>query len=379
MTEEQTPVTNGNGDEQNDVISRHKKRHQRGVKDELVPLRHIDLSACKTVNDVISAMSFTAFGGRTLGESADVLEQMFSDTKCFRVLTISGAMTVAKMGLIFADLIDRGFVNAVVCTGALMSHGFIESAGMQHVKDPGLSDEELYKLGYDRVYDTLESEANFDQAAEIFDNVLRAHDASVPLSSADIVFLLGKYVQDNILGRSMLKSAFVNNVPIFIPAFSDSELGLDFAAFNRRMKMEGKKELVFDPMKDLEAYTELVFNSECMGIFTIGGGVPRNWAQQVGPYLDLIRCRLLGRDHFSNSKKDPYIKKFKYAVRVCPEPTNLGGLSGCTYSEGVSWGKFVSPKKGGRFAEVPCDATIALPFIVKAVFERLDAKKELSS
>ena len=65
------------------------------------------------------------------------------------------------------------------------------------------------------------------------------------------------------------------------------------------------------------------------------------------------------------------IQRFTYGVRICPEPVQWGGLSGCTYSEGISWGKFVSPSEGGRFAEVPCDATIVWPLIVKAVQERL--------
>ncbi len=52
-----------------------------------------------------------------------------------------------------------------------------------------------------------------------------------------------------------------------------------------------------------------------------------------------------------------------------------GGLSGCTYSEGVSWGKFVPQSEGGRFSEVLCDATIAWPLLVRGMIERLGDKK----
>ena len=54
-------------------------------------------------------------------------------------------------------------------------------------------------------------------------------------------------------------------------------------------------------------------------------------------------------------------------MRICPEPTHWGGLSGCTYSEGVSWGKFVPPSEGGRFGEVFVDATVGLPIIRTSV------------
>jgi deoxyhypusine synthase len=153
-----------------------------------------------------------------------------------------------------------------------------------------------------------------------------------------------------------------HDVPVFIPAFTDSELGLDFALNNRRRRREGKEPIVFDPFLDLERYTEKVMASKRLGIFTIGGGVPRNWAQQVSPYIDLIHTRqgAAGKAH-----------RFRYGVRICPEPVHWGGLSGCTYAEGVSWGKFVPRADGGRFAEVIADATIAWPLLIAGVMERL--------
>ena len=63
--------------------------------------------------------------------------------------------------------------------------------------------------------------------------------------------------------------------------------------------------------------------------------------------------------------------RFHYGVRLCPEPAHWGGLSGCTFKEGVSWGKFVSFEDGGRYAEVLCDATIAWPLLLKGVIQRL--------
>ena len=93
-------------------------------------------------------MSKTAFTGRQLGEAADVLEAMARDKDCFVVMTLAGAMTVAKQGLVIAELIDRGIVNAIVSTGALMAHGLVEATGRAHFRhNPELSDEELYEAG----------------------------------------------------------------------------------------------------------------------------------------------------------------------------------------------------------------------------------------
>jgi deoxyhypusine synthase len=161
--------------------------------------------------------------------------------------------------------------------------------------------------------------------------------------------------------RGILQEAYRQNVPVFIPAFTDSELGLDFAMHNSRVGPE--RAVKFDPFIDLEEYTRIVGSTKHVGVFTVGGGVPRNWAQQVGPYMDAMQRRGVS-DHGE-------LVKFCYGVRICPEPVHWGGLSGCTYSEGVSWGKFVSPKERGLWAEVLCDASIALPLLVLAVRERL--------
>jgi deoxyhypusine synthase len=311
---------------------------------------------------MVRAMSKTAFGGRTVGEAADVLEEMWNTPDCYTVLTLAGAMTVAKMGLVICDMIDYGIVDCIVSTGALMAHGFIESAGMQHFKrDHKITDKQAYYAGLDRIYDTYELEKNLDNAEFTMDDILNELDPNEMLSSVKINQELGKYLKKNCPGRGVLKSAFEHNIPVFIPAFTDSEFGLNFALLNRKRKAKNKQGFKFDPFLDLEYFTELILKQNILGIFTIGGGVPRNWTQQIGPYADAIQKRL--------NEKGRFIR-FKYGVKICPEPVHWGGLSGCTYSEGISWGKFVPKEEGGRYAEVPIDATVAWPLIVKAVLER---------
>jgi deoxyhypusine synthase len=104
-----------------------------------------------------------------------------------------------------------------------------------------------------------------------------------------------------------------------------------------------------------------------LGIFTIGGGVPRNWAQEVGPYIEITNHRLGTRFE---------VPRFRYGVRICPEPDYWGGLSGCTYAEGISWGKFVAVRDGGRFAEVPSDATLVWPLLIKGILEETEKRRK---
>ena len=350
-----------------------KERHLHNpIEDRLIPLEPLDLAKVHSIDDLVRAMSKTAFTGRQLGEAADVLEAMARDQDCFVVMTLAGAMTVAKQGLIVSELIDRGIVNAVVSTGALMAHGLVEATGRAHFRhNPEVSDEELYEQGYNRVYDTLEPEQNLDDVEEVMSAVLESWDHNEVMCSYKLNHAIGAHLAKHAQGqRGILKSAYENGVPVFVPAFTDSELGLDTALHNRLRESTGRHRVRFDPFEDLEHFAATLLRQKRLGIMTIGGGVPRNWSQQFGPFIEL-RHRRLG--------ENLPLKRYHYGLRICPEPVYWGGLSGSPYSEAISWGKFVPPAEGGKFGEVFVDATVGLPLIVAAVFERLDKDKKGNS
>ena len=341
------------------------------IEDRLIPLEPLDLQKVTSIDSLVRAMAKTAFTGRQLGEAADVLEAMALDQDAFVVMTLAGAMTVAKQGLIITELIDRGIVNAIVSTGALMAHGLVEATGRAHFRaNPEVPDEELYEQGYNRVYDTLEPEQNLDDVEEVMSAVLEAWDHNEVMCSYKLNHAIGAYLSKNAQGqRGILKSAYEKGVPVFVPAFTDSELGLDTALNNRLRESTGRHRIRFDPFEDLEHFAATLLRQKKLGIFTIGGGVPRNWSQQFGPFCEL-RHRRLG--------ENVALKRYHYGLRICPEPVYWGGLSGSPYSEAISWGKFVPPSEGGRFGEVFLDATVGLPIIVAAVLERLDKIKKSS-
>ena len=227
------------------------------VSDKLIPLEPLDLSNIKSVNDLVTAMGNTAFGAREIGIGADVLEAMARDKDCFVVMTLAGAMTVAKQGLVISDLIDAGIVKALVSTGALMAHGLVEAAGKSHFRyDPKMDDVELYEAGYNRVYDTLEPETNLNFVEGIVAGILDKWDAEETMCSWKVNREIGKYLSENVKERGILKSAYDKGVPVFVPAFTDSELGLDVALHNRKRAKQGRPQIVFDPFHDLNHFAE---------------------------------------------------------------------------------------------------------------------------
>jgi len=290
---------------------------------------------------------------------------MLRDERCRVVLTLSGAMTMAGLGSLIRESIARGWVHCVIATGALVGHGLVETLGMPHYKaNPSISDEEYLRLRLNRVYDTLEPEQNLNdlerQVRRALDELAEAR-GSEPLGTRELLEALGK----SLPGSGTLQEAVQRGVPVLIPAFTDSELGLDFAVHRVHRERQGKAPLVFDAFRDLEFFRELcegtLGGGGRLGILTIGGGVPRNWAQQVGPYVDVRNTRL----GFSV----PPVR-YTYGLRICPDPVHYGHLSGCTYSEGVSWGKLVPVSEGGRHAEVLLDATVGWPILARAMIDR---------
>jgi deoxyhypusine synthase len=268
-------------------------------------------------------------------------------------------MTVGKMDLVICDMIESGLIHAVSCTGALMAHGLVSSIGLKHYKyNPKYDDTELARRRLNRVTDTLEPETNLDTVEEVIGAVVEAIDGKQSLSPTILNRLIGKHLADNYPNdRGILKSAYLRGVPVFVPAFVDSELGNDIYIHNIKRQLRGKKPILIDLERDSKLLIDLVTKAKRFGIFTIGGGVPRNNVQNVAPLIEIINERI-------GSNLPP--RRFTYGIRICPDRPHFGHLSGCTYSENESWRKAV---KNGVYAEIQADATQVWPFLVKYVMD----------
>jgi len=314
----------------------------------------------------MSATRFIAglakYGGvaAQVARGARALEAMTGDKECVRFLTVSGAMTVGKMDLIICDMIEQGLVHATSCTGALMAHGLVSSIGLKHYKyNPKYSDTQLARHKLNRVTDTLEPETNLDTVEEVIGKVIEPLDGEEALSPTELNRLIGKHLADHYPSeRGILKSAYDRGVPVFVPAFVDSELGNDIYIHNMKRRSRGEKAILMDLELDSKKLIDLVTGAERFGIFSIGGGVPRNNVQNVPPLIEIINERL--GPTFPN-------RRYSYGLRVCPDRPHFGHLSGCTYSENESWRK---ADRKGVYAEVLADATQVWPVLVKYVLEK---------
>ena len=315
----------------------------------------------ETASELISDLKKCGGLAEEIHSGFKTLISMANDPDCAVIYTASGAMTIAQMNLICCDLIDSGFIQCMATTGALICHGLVENIGLPHYKyNPDFSDAVLATERLNRVTDTLEPEENLDQVEFLIEEVASSYIRPRPMGSFEFNQLIGSHLATAFPNqRGILKSAYEKEIPVFIPAFYDSEIGNDLVIINRKRNHNLLSQIVIDQNRDSEKLVDFVSKKKRIGIFTVGGGTPRNYIQNVAPLIEIMneRLGLIMPD-----------TKFSYGCRICPDPMWHGHLSGCTYNEGVSWRKF---HPNALKSEIHEDATLVLPFLVKALMEHI--------
>ncbi|MHA1885323.1 MAG: deoxyhypusine synthase family protein [Promethearchaeota archaeon] len=302
------------------------------------------------INGLLTALKYCGFQGRNLGKALDILEKMVVDDECLTVLTLSGAMVPAGMGEVICLLMEYNLIDVLVTTGANIIHDLVDGCiNVGHyIGNSEVDDAELFKYRINRIYDVFIPEEHY--LATEKELLLRIKeifpDKTVFITPSELFKKLGGILDY----RCILSVAAKKKIPIFVPAFSDSEFALDLYVYS---KQEGF-DFQFDILKEIEIFGDYIKNARKTGTMIIGGGVPRNWTQQIFPLLDQIeKLNKMG---------------FDYSIRIHTATEYDGGLSGSTFSEAITWGKYSLDSK---HVSVWCDATIALPILVCGLLQRL--------
>lgn len=321
------------------------------------PLRPLTLHPGLSPRELLEQMEGASFGARSLGHAWRVLRTILDDSECRVVLTVSGALSVAQLGGIFRAMLARKILHAVVTTGAVVTHQVVQELNLKQFRLPdGTNDASLAEQRLCRIYDSLEPETNLEALAQFV--VKASSQFTGPLSSAEIIRRLANVFPDR---SGWLAESALQNVPVFAPALTDSELGL---ALYSGSGPSNRRRFHFDPMADLDEIGAWILKQKRIAVITLGGGVPRNWAMQMIPYLRSRGCATLPR--------------VVAGIRICPDPAAYGHLSGSTYSEATTWGK-LDAQDLSNFAEVLGDATIIFPILMLAAFDMLEASPTRTS
>ncbi len=317
------------------------------------PIKHIDIKSFDSTK-IIEAMKGMSFSARDTARAAELFNAMINDNDCTIILCIAGSTSAAGCMQIYADMIKYNMADVVVASAAtIVDMDFFEAVGFRHYKgSAAVDDKKLRELYIDRIYDTFIDE----QQLQICDNTVKEIADSLskrPYSSREFIVEMGKYLLDNARKKdSLVQLAYENNVPIFCPAFSDSSAG--FGLVKHQCENE-KNHVSIDSVKDFRELTEIKIKSATSGLFMIGGGVPKNFAQDT-----VVCAEILGKP----------VPMQKYAVQITVADVRDGACSGSTLKEATSWGKVDTGFEQMVYAE----AASVLPLIISHVYHRSDWK-----
>jgi len=329
-----------------------KTRYGHGESAHLnTPIRHMVISDGMSADDLVAQMGGCGFGARHIAVATDILEEM-QQPGVYKLVGLAGAMVPAGMQRVISDMIREGMIDALVTTGANMTHDLIEATGGHHHQgNEFANDKELKEQNIFRIYDVYLPKDSYLGGPNCFDETLsriyESMDTDRTYSITEFMDHVGSMTPDK---HSILRSAHDMHIPIYCPAIQDSEIGMYAWWYN---DAHPENNISVDAFQDMKPIIKNCKEAEKTGALLLGGGVPKNYILQAA-----LLSRETGHD---------------YVVQITMDRQETGGLSGATLEEAQSWGKVGHQSKT---MQVFCDTTIALPLMLAAVKQRMKAKKE---
>jgi deoxyhypusine synthase len=307
-----------------------------------------EISASMTVSDLIDLFGKTGYNARRLAEAAEIMIKMMESnaTVC---LTIAGAMTPIGFGKIISTMIENGFIDWIVTTGANIYHDLHFAYDLPVRQGHfDVDDDTLYSKQIVRIYDVYIKEIGTLQAQDVImqkdiQDIYHKNKNIETGSTADLSYLIGKAASEKskFSEKSFMVSAYKSDVPVYIPALSDSSIGLNMLPLLLNEKIS------INVIQDIAESAAILWKSNKSGGIELGGGVPKNFFQQTGPALyQILKIKEGGHD---------------FIIQLTDARPDTGGLSGATLQEGKSWGKIKTSHRGN--VVVYGDSSVYFPIL----------------
>ena len=327
------------------------------------PVRGVDVRAGMTVGELARQYGAAGAGAADLARAVEITAEMLGDEEVTTLLGLAGAMVPLGMRGIVSDLIRDGHVDALVTTGANLTHDAIEAIGGHHhhgsagpgdhrsddrvAGDRRDHDEALRDAEVDRIYNVYLPQEHFTAFERHLRNeVFPEIDRTVTIAELTRELGAANARANDESGvdadSGIAAAAYEADVPVYCPAVADSILGIQ--AWMRSQVTD----FSLDALADMTDLNDLVHAAGSAGALVVGGGVPKNY---------VLQAMLVTPGAYD------------YAVQLTTDPEHTGGLSGATLDEARSWGKL---ERTARNVTVVGDATITFPLLVAAARERIE-------
>ena len=317
------------------------------------PVEHIDITEFDG-RQLIEAWSKMSFSSRDAARAAKILNMMLEDKSCSTMLTLAGSTSAGGCMHVWRDMVANNMIDSIVSTGAsIIDMDFFEALGFKHYRAPEIPDDRILRdLYIDRIYDTYIDEEELQACDHIIKDIADTLEPR-PYSSREFIYEIGKWLADGNAKKegSLIQTCYEEGVPIFVPAFSDCSAGFGLVKHQVERMKAGKPYMTIDSVADFRELTEVKIKAGRTGLFMIGGGVPKNFAQDT-----VVCAEILGED----------AEMHAYAVQITVADVRDGACSSSTLKEACSWGKVDVALEQMVFAEA---GTVA-PIIASDAFHR---------
>jgi len=321
-----------------------------------------------SVTDIIDK-TFNAYNAGRIKDASELIVKEYSKEEVTVGMSLAGALTPAGMASSIVPLIEHGYVDWIVATGANMYHDMHYTFNLPlYEGSPNVDDCALREVGVTRIYDILFDYENvLMETDRRLREILTRKEFQKEMGTQEFYNHLGKIMneveQESKLGKvNILASAYRSGVPVFTSSPGDSTIGMNIAGLQI---LSDKFKLRINPSIDVNESTAIVLNSKVYekgktAVILVGGGSPKNFMLQTEPQIqEILRIKEVGQDYF---------------IQITDARVDTGGLSGATPKEAVTWGK-IDPKEVEKSVIVYTDSTIALPLITTYVMQNTGPKK----
>src|SRR5579862_3276015 len=311
----------------------------------------IDQYDARPVIDAMRKMSFTS---RDTARAADIWAMSLEDVDCSTWLTLAGSTSAGGCMHIYRDMLKYGLIDCVVATGAsIIDMDFFEALGFKHYQaQGGVDDRDLRALYIDRIYDTYIDEEELQACDAAIKEITDSLEPR-PYSSREFIHEIGKWLAAGAAKKpgSLIQTAYEEGCPIFCPAFTDSSAGFGLVKHQVERIKAKKPYVTIDSVADFRELTDIKIAAGTTGLFMVGGGVPKNFAQDT-----VVCAEILGLE----------AEMHKYAIQITVADVRDGACSSSTLKEACSWGKVDVTFEQMVFAE----ATTVVPLIASDAWSR---------
>lgn len=314
------------------------------------PIQHVDMTQYDA-REIINSMSKMSFTARDLANACEIFNKMLQDQQCSIILTIAGSTSAGGCLNLYADLVKYNMVDAIVATGAsIIDMDFFEALGFKHYRGSQFIDDKMLRdLRIDRIYDTYIDEEEL-QICDATITKIADELSAKPYSSREFIYEMGKWLSKGHAKKqnSLIELAYHHQVPIFCPAFTDSSAGFGLVMHQVN---NPQSHLTIDSIRDFRELTQIKIEAGTTGLLMIGGGVPKNFAQDT-----VVCAEIMGKE----------VDMHKYAIQITVADVRDGACSSSTLKEACSWGKVDTTYEQMVYAE----ATSVLPLLASDAYHR---------